>query len=136
MLSRADYENRTLGHRGPSLAASRLASTNQIKFTAPTRVRPPDQPVSTDTGELQFYAPVLLAANGGRTWGKQLLGVRVLRSDGTKIGFGRAFCRESLVKLLFSVFLFMWLLSVLWPLWQPQNKALHDLIVGTRAVEG
>jgi putative transposase len=36
MLSPADYENRTLDPRGTSLAASRLASTNQIKFTAPT----------------------------------------------------------------------------------------------------
>jgi len=36
MLSPADYENRTLGHGGTSLAASRLASTHKIKFTAPT----------------------------------------------------------------------------------------------------
>jgi putative transposase len=36
MLSPADYENRTLGNRGASLAASRLASTHMIKFTAPT----------------------------------------------------------------------------------------------------
>ena len=36
MISPADYENRTLGPRGTSLAASRLASTNKIKFTAPT----------------------------------------------------------------------------------------------------
>ena len=36
MLSPADYENRTLGHGGTGLAASRLASTHKIKFTAPT----------------------------------------------------------------------------------------------------
>jgi putative transposase len=36
MLSPADYEHRTLGDRGTSLAASRLASTDKIKFTAPT----------------------------------------------------------------------------------------------------
>jgi transposase InsO family protein len=36
MLAPADYENRTLGPRGRSLAASRLVSTNTIKFTAPT----------------------------------------------------------------------------------------------------
>jgi transposase InsO family protein len=36
MLSPADYENRTLGRRGTGLAASRLASTNKIEFTAPT----------------------------------------------------------------------------------------------------
>ena len=36
MRSPADYENDTLSDPGPSLAASRLASTNKIKFTAPT----------------------------------------------------------------------------------------------------
>jgi transposase InsO family protein len=36
MLSPADYENRTLGPGGTSLAASRLAPTHKIKFTAPT----------------------------------------------------------------------------------------------------
>jgi putative transposase len=36
MLSPADYEHRTLGDRGTSLAASRLASTDKIKCTAPT----------------------------------------------------------------------------------------------------
>ena len=36
MLSPADYENSTLSDPGPGLAASRLASTNNIKFTAPT----------------------------------------------------------------------------------------------------
>jgi transposase InsO family protein len=36
MLSPADYENRTLDPRGTSLAASRLASTHKISFTAPT----------------------------------------------------------------------------------------------------
>jgi uncharacterized RDD family membrane protein YckC len=29
----------------------------------------------------------------------------------------------------------MWLIDVLWPLWQDENKALHDLIAGTRPVE-
>ena len=36
MRSPADYENDTRSGPGPSLAASRLASTNKIKFTAPT----------------------------------------------------------------------------------------------------
>jgi transposase InsO family protein len=36
MLSPANYENSTLSDPGAGLAASRLASTNKIKFTAPT----------------------------------------------------------------------------------------------------
>lgn len=36
--SPVDYENSTLSPHGPGLAASRLASTNKIKFTKPTTV--------------------------------------------------------------------------------------------------
>jgi hypothetical protein len=36
MRSPVDYENGILGPDGPDLAASRLASPNKIKFTAPT----------------------------------------------------------------------------------------------------
>jgi putative transposase len=36
MLSAADHENSTLSNPGAGLAASRLASTNKTKFTAPT----------------------------------------------------------------------------------------------------
>jgi hypothetical protein len=36
MLSPADYENTTLMTGGTGLAASRLASTHKIKFTAPS----------------------------------------------------------------------------------------------------
>lgn len=81
-----------------------------------------------------FYAPVLLATNDGRTWGKQMLGVRVLRADGARIGFGRAFCRETIVKLLFGLIAIVWIVDVLWPLWRDDHKALHDLITGTRPV--
>jgi hypothetical protein len=35
MLSPADYEHRTLDPGGTGLAASRLAPTHKIKFTAP-----------------------------------------------------------------------------------------------------
>ena len=36
MISPADYENSALGTDGAGLAASRLASINKIKLTAPT----------------------------------------------------------------------------------------------------
>ena len=36
MLSPADYESRSLGPSGTSLAASRLAPTHKIKFSTPT----------------------------------------------------------------------------------------------------
>jgi transposase InsO family protein len=39
MLSPADYEHRTLAPGGTGLAASRLAPTHKIEFTAPTPSR-------------------------------------------------------------------------------------------------
>ena len=48
-MPRAPTTNRTQS-AGTSLAASRLASTDNIKFTAPTPVRSPHQPVSTEPG--------------------------------------------------------------------------------------
>jgi uncharacterized RDD family membrane protein YckC len=81
-----------------------------------------------------FYAPVMLAAAGGQTLGKRAAGVAVINADGTSIGFGRAFVRETLIKLGFGIVWPVGLLDDLWPLWQRENRALHDLTIRTRVV--
>jgi uncharacterized RDD family membrane protein YckC len=53
--------------------------------------------------------------------------------------FGWSFFREFLIKtVLFGwvggSFVIGWLLDVLWPLWDGENRALHDMIVATRVV--
>ena len=89
------------------------------------------------------YAPVLMAregVNNGQTWGKQMLGIRVVRDSGETMSFGWAALREIVVKnLLFawvgSAFAGIpWLLDNLWPLWDDQNRALHDMICSTHVV--
>jgi uncharacterized RDD family membrane protein YckC len=82
---------------------------------------------------LLFYAPILLYANDGRTWGKQAADIRVERLDGQAPGFGRAFLRE-LLKAVLGFTVVLWIIDVLWPLWQPEGRALHDLAAGTRVV--
>jgi uncharacterized RDD family membrane protein YckC len=79
------------------------------------------------------YPIVMLTFHDGQTVGKQVARVRVLRRDGEPVGFGRAFVRE-VTKILFGYTGILWLIDVLWPLWQAENKALHDLIAGTRVV--
>ena len=79
------------------------------------------------------YAALLLAYHGGQTLGKQAAGIRVLTEDGAPVGLGRAAGRE-LVKALFGVTFVLYVIDVLWPLWQSENRALHDLIAGTRVV--
>jgi uncharacterized RDD family membrane protein YckC len=90
-----------------------------------------------------FYAPVLMAREGphnGMTWGKQIVGITVVRNDGQSVGMAFAFLREFVVKnLLFwgvgSFFLYIpTLIDLLWPLWDDENRCLHDMIVSTHVV--
>jgi uncharacterized RDD family membrane protein YckC len=82
---------------------------------------------------LIFYAPVMLTVNAGRTWGKQAAGIRVVRMDDGPVGFGAAFGRE-ILKFIFGITGILWVIDVLWPLWQPENRALHDLAAGTKVL--
>lgn len=92
---------------------------------------------------LLLYAPVLMGREGphnGQTWGKQIVGITVVRNDGRTVDMGFAFLREFVVKNL----LFWWLgsfllyiptlLDYLWPLWDDENRCLHDMIVSTHVV--
>jgi uncharacterized RDD family membrane protein YckC len=89
------------------------------------------------------YAPVLMARDGqhnGQTWGKQMMNIRVVRDNGESMGFGWAALREIGVKglavtIASSIIPFIpWFLNFFWPLWDDQNRALHDMIVSTHVV--
>ena len=89
------------------------------------------------------YAPVLMAREGpnnGQTWGKQMIGIRVVRDTGAPMNFGWSALREIAVKgLLVGIAssilpLIPWLLNYLWPLWDDQNRALHDIVCSTHVV--
>lgn len=81
-----------------------------------------------------FYAPVLLAFNDGRTLGKQALGIRVRNRSGSKIGLGRAFLRESVVKALLGMTLVGLVASALVALLSADRRSLHDRTMGTEVV--
>jgi uncharacterized RDD family membrane protein YckC len=88
-----------------------------------------------------LYAPVLMARWDGQTIGRRLVGIRVVRADGRSVDFGWSVLREVGVKAFLVGFIasatfgLAWLLDVLWPLWDPENRALHDLVVQTRVVK-
>jgi uncharacterized RDD family membrane protein YckC len=85
---------------------------------------------------LLLYAPLMLAYGGGQTLGKRAVGIRVELGDGRPIGLGMAFARELLVKgLLFGIIPLIGWIDVLWPLWERDNRALHDLACGTHVVD-
>ena len=90
-----------------------------------------------------LYAPLLMRREGpdnGRTWGKQMLGIRVVRDNGQPFTFGSAALREVVVKNLAVgiassiIPILPWFLNFFWPLWDDQNRALHDMAVSTHVV--
>jgi uncharacterized RDD family membrane protein YckC len=90
------------------------------------------------------YFCALTARGGsrnGQTWGKQAVGIRVVRMDGAPVGIGFAFVREVLVKTLLFAYIAGFILYIptivnyLWPLWDPESRALHDKIVRSRVVK-
>jgi uncharacterized RDD family membrane protein YckC len=91
-----------------------------------------------------LYAPLLMARKGarnGQTWGKQLLDIRVVRDNGQPMTFGSAALREVVFKFLAVsiassiIPLIPWFLNFFWPLWDDQNRALHDMASSTHVVK-
>ena len=92
-----------------------------------------------------FYAPVLMARSGprnGQTFGKQIVGIRVVRDNGAPVDFGFGLLREFVVKGLLFGLVGSFFLSIptlvdwLWPLWDNENRTLHDMVVTTHVVGG
>jgi uncharacterized RDD family membrane protein YckC len=87
-----------------------------------------------------LYAPLIMARTNGQTLGKMLAGCRVVRADGQRVGFWWAALREVAVKgVLLGVAASLtggiaYLVDVLWPLPDPENRALHDYVVDSRVV--
>jgi len=78
-----------------------------------------------------LVAPVAMTVTGGQSLGKLALGIRVVRTNGKRVGISWSALREIPVKQLLGLLLF---LDVLWPLWDRENRALHDLVVGSRVI--
>jgi uncharacterized RDD family membrane protein YckC len=87
-----------------------------------------------------LYSPLLMMRQGehnGQTWGRQVLGIRVVRDNGQPMDFWWSAFREILIKgvavgIASSIVPFIpWLLDYLWPLWDDQNRALHDMAAST-----
>jgi uncharacterized RDD family membrane protein YckC len=91
-----------------------------------------------------LYAPVLMIRDGvrnGQTLGKQFVGIRVVRDNGEPFGFGPAALREVVLKQLAvgiasAIIPFIpWFLDYFWPLWDDENRALHDMGASTHVIK-
>ena len=90
------------------------------------------------------YYPLLMMREGkanGQTLGKQIVGIRVVLVSREPFTYGPALLREFAIKyLLFGVVGGFFLaiptvLDDLWPLWDDENRALHDMLASTRVVK-
>jgi uncharacterized RDD family membrane protein YckC len=88
-----------------------------------------------------LYGPLLMRRSGehnGQTLGKQTVELRVVRTDGQPVGLGVGVVREVVFKLLLGVVitggLFL-LVDALWPLFDRNGLAVHDIATETRVVE-
>ena len=88
-----------------------------------------------------LYAPYMMSRTNGQTVGRMATGIRVIRANGEPMTFGVAALREIVVKGLLVgtisslTFGIGYLVDVLWPLWDDENRALHDMVVNTRVVK-
>jgi uncharacterized RDD family membrane protein YckC len=110
-----------------------------IKYLFTRHFKMPSPPTWVTLGLFWVIALVYLTsgwATTGKTVGKQVAGVRVVRTDGTPLGAGKAFLRA----LMYAVFP----PGLVWTLFSRRNASLQDLIAGTvvlydwsyRALEG
>jgi uncharacterized RDD family membrane protein YckC len=85
-----------------------------------------------------LYFPAIMRATDGRTLGKMATRIRVVRTDERPMSFVRATWREVVVKQALALLpSFLWILALLddlWPLWDRENRAVHDMLAGTRVV--
>ncbi len=91
-----------------------------------------------------LYVVLMMIRKGernGQTWGKQIVGVRAVRDNGEPWRFGSAAVREVLLKLITALVLPSLLIPIipglvnfLWPLWDDQNRALHDMAISSHVV--
>jgi uncharacterized RDD family membrane protein YckC len=73
---------------------------------------------------------VFLQGFGGRTIGKMVLGIRVIREDGESIGLREAFIRW-VGYIVSTIFLF---LGFIWALFDQKGQTWHDKFAGTYVV--
>jgi uncharacterized RDD family membrane protein YckC len=84
------------------------------------------------------YGTVLCGSSRGQTVGMMAVGVRAVRAGSLEtLGYGRALARAlvegvlRLVDLVFFVLGLVWLLDMLFPLWDKKRQTLHDKVAGS-----
>lgn len=87
---------------------------------------------------ISLYWGLMMGTQGpdnGQTIGMRRAGIRVVADDGHELSGARACVRFVIMALLWIAFVVPGLLDCLWPLWDRERRALHDLICRTHVVQ-
>jgi uncharacterized RDD family membrane protein YckC len=81
-----------------------------------------------------LYNKVHLVSTRGYSIGQGIMQLKVVTAQGDLVPVGTLVLRL-LVQIGFGIIPFLSLLSILWPLWDPQRQTLHDKAVGTFVIK-
>ena len=93
-----------------------------------------------DDGQLLIYVPIVfyfvvnlwLVSIRGQSLGKMAIGIKIVKTDGSSVGFEGALIREIIGKLVSSLIFF---LGYIWILFDGKRQGWHDKIAGTYVVK-
>ena len=84
------------------------------------------------TAALLFFNAIYLCERDGRSFGKRFIGIRIIRSDGSKITYKTAILRHLIG---YPISIFFGGLGIWWALWDGQQQGWHDKLAGTLVVK-
>lgn len=140
LMSRPLFHRATLGHRLGAHLLDRFFFYGSLIVIGVSAAASE----STDITNVSWFVVVLAfvitpgyllwfcyAAARGTTPGKRITGLKMITSEGHKVGFCVVIVRETLGKLVSSLFG----IGFLWALFDNYDRALHDIIFDTHVVE-
>jgi uncharacterized RDD family membrane protein YckC len=87
-------------------------------------------------GLFLIYGTLFIGSRRGQTLGMRAVGIRCVRVDGARLGYGKALWRAVVEQCLLLALLIPWIIDMLFPLWDRRNQTIHDKAVDCLVVKG
>ena len=79
-----------------------------------------------------IYEAVMISSARQATLGKIIMKIKVVGENGERLSFGQALGRSLIKYISSNLCILLWL----WPLFNPEEQSLHDLVVKSYVVRG
>lgn len=79
-----------------------------------------------------IYEAIMISSTRQATFGKILMKIKVVGENGERLSFGQALGRSLIKYISSNLCILLWL----WPLFNPEEQSLHDLVVKSYVVKG